>query len=190
MYMVNLLPWRLHRQRQRNRFWGGVTLATALVLLLMTLLCRHRIQTEQRIVHLRQDADATLLAVLNQRHAERMQVQQRLQQQAKREQQRAATREWQRVLTQVGEQMPDGAWLTQLHYQPGKLTQPGELTQPGKLTLAGIATSLAALSRLDGALSQIPGFHPGTAGATTRDAQGRWQFQQPLIQDADHAALP
>lgn len=184
MYMVNLLPWRLHRQRQRNRFWGGVTLATALVLLLMTLLCRHRIQTEQRIVHLRQDADATLLAALNQRHAERMQAQQHLQQQAKREQQRAATREWQRVLTQVAEQMPDGAWLTQLHYQPG------ELTQPGKLTLAGIATSLAALSRLDGALSQIPGFHPGTAGATTRDAQGRWQFQQPLIQDAAHAALP
>lgn len=75
MYMVNLLPWRLHRQRQRNRFWGGVTLATALVLLLMTLLCRHRIQTEQRIVHLRHDADATLLAALNQRHAERMQAQ-------------------------------------------------------------------------------------------------------------------
>lgn len=178
MYMVNLLPWRSHRQRRHNRYWCGVSVATVLTLLTTTLLCRHGIQVEQRVIYLTQDADATLFAALNRRHAERLQAQQRLQQQIKREQQRAATREWQRTLTLLAEQMPDAAWLTQLHYQPGKLS------------LTGFATSLAALSRLDGVLSHIPGFHPGTAGATTRDAQGRWQFQHQLIEDVAHAALP
>ncbi|WP_318376010.1 PilN domain-containing protein [Enterobacter sp.] len=178
MYMVNLLPWRLQRQRRRNRFWCAVYTATVLILLLVTLAGRQSIQAEQRINFLIEDADATLSAALSQRHAERTQAQQRWQQQAKRLQQRAATREWQRSLTQLAEQMPDKAWLTQLRYQQGKLA------------LAGVAASLAALSRLDRALSQIPGFHPGTAGATTRDAQGRWQFQHQLIEDAAHAAVP
>lgn len=178
MYVVNLLPWRLQRQRRHNRFWCGVTIATALALLLATLACRQGMQAQQRIVRLTQDADASLLTALARRHTERTQAQQRWQQQEKRQQQHAATRQWQRTLTQLAELVPDNAWLTQLDYQQGKLT------------LAGIATSLAAFSRLDGALRQIPGFHPGIAGATTRDAQGRWQFQHQLIQDAAHAAVP
>ena len=178
VYMVNLLPWRLQRQRRRNRYWCGVYISTAIVLLMAVLASRQGIRSDQWIIHLAQDADATLLAALTQRHAERIKAQQHWQQQAKREQQRAATREWQRTLTQLAEQMPDAAWLTQLRYQQGKL----ELT--------GVATSLAALSRLEGALRQIPGFHPGSAGATTRDAQGRWQFQHHLIQGAADAAVP
>ncbi len=172
--MVNFLPWRARRRRQRLRLWLTRLSATLLLIVLLAALIRMRTSQENQRLGLMQQAGITLQSALTQRHARLLAGQAERQAQQQRQRQLQTTREWQQILTRLADTLPEQAWLSELRYQQGGLS------------LAGYAVSFTALSQLETALRALPGLRIGQPGAASRDAQGRWQFNYAL--ERSHAS--
>lgn len=172
---VNFLPWRAQRQRRSLRVWLTIFSATLLLIVLLTAMLRMRVLQENQRLSVVQQAGVTLHAGLAERQARLLAQQVTQQAQQQRHLRLQATREWQRILTRLAETLPEQVWLSELRYQQGTLS------------LAGYAVSFAALGQLETALNALPGLRMGKPGATSRDAQGRWQFHYALRPDVSHA---
>ena len=163
-HVVNLLPWRDLRRRQRLRY--ALLLATGIVLLVGTTLQAGRAAGLQRgaLARSQTTADAALLASLKQREQAMREAWQQHQRQREQRQRRSTIAAWQPRLMALAAGLPAQAWLTRLEYQGARLT------------LDGLALNLQALARVEAALASVAGFAPAKAGGTQRDAEGRWQF--------------
>ena len=148
-HVVNLLPWRDLRRRQRLRYVLLLTIGIVLLGGMGLLVSRTARLQRDFLATLHTTADAQLLASLKQRQ---------------QDQRRSAIAAWQPRLQALAADLPAQAWLTRLEYQ-------GVL-----LTLDGLALNLQALTSVEAALTRVAGFAPAKAGGTQRDAEGRWQF--------------
>ena len=148
-HVVNLLPWRDLRRRQRLRYVLLLTIGIVLLGGMGLLVSRTARLQRDFLATLHTTADAQLLASLKQRQ---------------QYQRRSAIAAWQPRLQALAADLPAQAWLTRLEYQ-------GVL-----LTLDGLALNLQALTSVEAALTRVAGFAPAKAGGTQRDAEGRWQF--------------
>ena len=176
-HVVNLLPWRDLRRRQRLRYVllltiGIVLLAMFVAYIIGIVLLGGMGLLVSRTARLQRDflatlhttADAQLLASLKQREQAMREAWQQHQRQRQQYQRRSAIAAWQPRLQALAADLPAQAWLTRLEYQ-------GVL-----LTLDGLALNLQALTSVEAALTRVAGFAPAKAGGTQRDAEGRWQF--------------
>ena len=163
-HVVNLLPWRDLRRRQRLRY--TLLLAIGIVLLAGMTLQVGRTAGLQRdaLARLHATADAQLLASLKQREQAMREAWQQHQRQRQQYQRRSAIAAWQPRLQALAADLPAQAWLTRLDYQGAVLT------------VNGLALNLQALAGLERILTNVAGFAPAKAGGTQRDAEGRWQF--------------
>ena len=156
-HVVNLLPWRDLRRRQRLRYVLLLTIGIVLLGGMGLLVSRTARLQRDFLATLHTTADAQLLASLKQREQAMREAWQQHQRQRQQYQRRSAIAAWQPRLQAQ-------AWLTRLEYQ-------GVL-----LTLDGLALNLQALTSVEAALTRVAGFAPAKAGGTQRDAEGRWQF--------------
>lgn len=116
-YVVNLLPWRDLRRRQRLRY--ALLLATGIVLLVGTTLQAGRTAGLQRdaLARIHTTADAALLASLKQREQAMREAWQQHQRQREQRQRRSTIAAWQPRLMALAAGLPAQAWLTRLEYQ-------------------------------------------------------------------------
>ncbi|MGL0913852.1 PilN domain-containing protein [Klebsiella pneumoniae] len=182
-HVVNLLPWRDLRRRQRLRYVLLLTIGIVLLGGMGLLVSRTARLQRDFLATLHTTADAQLLASLKQREQAMREAWQQHQRQRQQYQRRSAIAAWQPRLQALAADLPAQAWLTRLEYQ-------GVL-----LTLDGLALNLQALTSVEAALTRVAGFAaakargapPGPAagggvsprqppGGTQRDAEGRWQF--------------
>ena len=159
-HVVNLLPWRDLRRRQRLRYVLLLTIGIVLLGGMGLLVSRTARLQRDFLATLHTTADAQLLASLKQREQAMREAWQQHQWQRQQYQRRSAIAAWQPRLQALAADLPAQAWLTRLEYQ-------GVL-----LTLDGLALNLQALTSVEAALTRVAGF----AGGTQRDAEGRWQF--------------
>ena len=155
-HVVNLLPWRDLRRRQRLRYVLLLTIGIVLLGGMGLLVSRTARLQRDFLATLHTTADAQLLASLKQREQAMREAWQQHQRQRQQYQRRSAIAAWQPRLQALAADLPAQAWLTRLEYQ-------GVL-----LTLDGLALNLQ--------LTRVAGFAPAKAGGTQRDAEGRWQF--------------
>ena len=162
--IVNFLPWRETRRRQRLRSGGLVLVGFLLVLLMAWFASRMNSRVSHSLEAERASAESQLYNAFQQRERvmrQRLQQHERLRQ---RQQRREITAAWQPRLLEVAARLPEQAWLTSLEYRQNALT------------LGGLTLNLKALTTLEKALEGISGFHPAKAGETHRDSEGRWLF--------------
>ncbi|SSF42267.1 Type IV pilus biogenesis protein PilO [Klebsiella quasipneumoniae] len=159
-HVVNLLPWRDLRRRQRLRY--TLLLAIGIVLLAGMTLQVGRTAGLQRdaLARLHATADAALLASLKQREQAMREAWQQHQRQREQLQRRSTIAAWQPRLMALAADLPAQAWLTRLEYQGARLT------------LDGLALNLQALAGVEASLASVTGFAPAKAGGTQRDAEG------------------
>lgn len=174
-HVVNLLPWRDLRRRQRLRY--ALLFAIGIVLLGGGSLLVNRTARMQHdfLATLHATADAQLLASLKQREQAMREAWQQHQRQRQQYQRRSAIAAWQPRLQALAADLPAQAWLTRLDYQEAFLT------------LNGLALNLQALASVENVLASVPGFAPAKAGGTQRDAEGRWQFSFTLAGERSNA---
>ncbi len=162
-HVVNLLPWRDLRRRQRLRYVLLLTIGIVLLGGMGLLVSRTARLQRDFLATLHTTADAQLLASLKQREQAMREAWQQHQRQRQQYQRRSAIAARQPGLQALAADLPAQAWLTRLEY--------GVL-----LTLDGPALNLQALTSVEAALTRVAGFAPAKAGGTQRDAEGRWQF--------------
>lgn len=156
MSVTNFLPWRQQRRARCLRFWGGVFIGTALLILLVVFSMRMNHLVKLRALQTQLAGTQSVQRGLIAR--------QRLTAGAQKPADTLQRRAWQPVLESLSRVMPAQAWLTELRYQPPALV------------LSGFASTLPALSALRNGLEQIAGFTPGPEGELRQDSQGRWMF--------------
>nr|WP_259610397.1 DNA uptake porin HofQ [Klebsiella pneumoniae] len=133
-HVVNLLPWRDLRRRQRLRYVLLLTIGIVLLGVMGLLVSRTARLQRDFLATLHTTADAQLLASLKQREQAMREAWQQHQRQRQQYQRRSAIAAWQPRLQALAADLPAQAWLTRLEYQ-------GVL-----LTLDGLALNLQAES--------------------------------------------
>ena len=151
-HVVNLLPWRDLRRRQRLRYVLLLTIGIVLLGGMGLLVSRTARLQRDFLATLHTTADAQLLASLKQREQAMREAWQQHQRQRQQYQRRSAIAAWQPRLQALAADLPAQAWLTRLEYQ-------GVL-----LTLDGLALNLQALTSVEAALTRVAGFAPAKAG--------------------------
>lgn len=134
-HVVNLLPWRDLRRRQRLRYVLLLTIGIVLLGGMGLLVSRTARLQRDFLATLHTTADAQLLASLKQREQAMREAWQQHQRQRQQYQRRSAIAAWQPRLQALAADLPAQAWLTRLEYQ-------GVL-----LTLDGLALNLQAVQR-------------------------------------------
>ena len=175
--LVNFLPWRDVRRRQRVRIGMWYAIGLVLALLMVTVTQRLARDAGEALVVVRMAADNQLSAALSQRESLLLEQQQQREQRRQRQQRRALTEVWHQRLQTIATRLPSQAWLTRLEYQPDALT------------LSGRALNLNAVAGAEQLLSAVSGFRPARAGETRRGEKGDWQFSFSLAgehADASH----
>ena len=170
-HVVNLLPWRDLRRRQRLRYVLLLTIGLVLLGGMGLLVSRTARLQRDFLATLHTTADAQLLASLKQREQAMREAWQQHQRQRQQYQRRSAIAAWQPRLLALAADLPAQAWLTRLDYQGAVLT------------VNGLALNLQALAGLERILTNVAGFAPAKAGGTQRDAEGRWQFSFTLAEE-------
>lgn len=173
--VVNFLPWRQQRRQRVVRGWAAIFAGTALLLILADIAWRSALAGDFKSLVLWQQSEQGLLAALAAEEQPLQIKRQRWQQAQACAQRQQQTLEWRQILSTLAENLPQKAWLTQLRWQQEQLE------------LVGLASELTALSELERALQQMPGFQLQPAGAMMRDAQGRWQFHYQLNKEPPDA---
>lgn len=173
--LVNFLPWRETRRRQRLRT-GGLLIAGLLLILIAALLAS-RLNKRVNLLPAtaKINADDRLYAAFQQR--ERGMRQQLEQQEHRRLRQlrRERTAAWQPGLREIAARMPEQAWLTHLEYRQNTLL------------MSGLTLNLKGLAALEKELGKLSGFRPAKAGETRRDSEGRWVFHFSLAGEDGNA---
>ncbi|HCD6891413.1 TPA: pilus assembly protein PilN, partial [Klebsiella pneumoniae] len=139
-HVVNLLPWRDLRRRQRLRYVLLLTIGIVLLGGMGLLVSRTARLQRDFLATLHTTADAQLLASLKQREQAMREAWLQHQRQRQQYQRRSAIAAWQPRLQALAADLPAQAWLTRLEYQ-------GVL-----LTLDGLALNLQALTSVEAAL--------------------------------------
>ncbi|WP_425294159.1 PilN domain-containing protein, partial [Klebsiella pneumoniae] len=159
-HVVNLLPWRDLRRRQRLRYVLLLTIGIVLLGGMGLLVSRTARLQRDFLATLHTTADAQLLASLKQREQAMREAWQQHQRQRQQYQRRSAIAAWQPRLQALAADLPAQAWLTRLEYQ-------GVL-----LTLDGLALNLQALTSVEAALTRVAGFAAGKARGAPRGPRG------------------
>ena len=179
-HVVNLLPWRDLRRRQRLRYVLLLTIGIVLLGGMGLLVSRTARLQRDFLATLHTTADAQLLALvwnnLLSNAVKFTEPHGKISLSLRTQREFAVIQvsdtgcgippiaAWQPRLQALAADLPAQAWLTRLEYQ-------GVL-----LTLDGLALNLQALTSVEAALTRVAGFAPAKAGGTQRDAEGRWQF--------------
>ena len=173
--LINLLPWREARRRQRIRLGGLLAVGVILSIIALTLSLRtlRQVEAEQRAA--RAQAENQIYSAFAQREGALREQLQHGEWQAQRVRRRVATQAWQPRLLALAALLPESLWLTRFDYQPQGIT------------LSGLALNLQSVAALEKALGKLEGFLPAKAGATRRDEQGRWSFSFFLAGETGHA---
>ena len=174
-HIVNFLPWRETRRRQRLRMAGLLIVGLLLILLVAILASRLNKRASHSLETARISADDLLYSALQQRERA---MRQRLQQQEQRRLRalrREKTAAWQSRLQAIAALMPEHAWLTQLEYRQNTLV------------LSGLTLHLKGLAELEKALGSVADLRPPKAGETHRDGEGRWLFHFSMAGEDDNA---
>ena len=132
-HIVNFLPWRETRRRQRLRMAGLLIVGLLLILLVAILASRLNKRASHSLETARISADDLLYSALQQRERA---MRQRLQQQEQRRLRylrRERTAAWQPTLQAIASRMPEHAWLTLLEYRQNTLVLPQVQAQWRKL---------------------------------------------------------
>ena len=161
--VVNFLPWREARRRQRLRIVLLYAVGFLLILLTIAQVKRAERHAVEALTAVRAAAENQLWSALRQRESMMLERQQQGQRLRLRQQKRALTEAWQSRLWAIAAQLPEQAWLTRLEYQ----------------------LNLKAVAGLEKALRAVAGFKPARADETRRGEQGRWQFRFSL--SGEHA---
>jgi pilus assembly protein HofN len=122
MYQVNLLPWRLRRQRQRYTFWLRCFVAQLLLVLAMLAVAYF-------LLHYQQERQHSRLQSLTQQHTElagRIQQTQQMMvelarlaaKNARYQHNRAQNLRYLSLLQQLSVTLPDALWLTGFEENP------------------------------------------------------------------------
>ena len=173
-HIVNFLPWRETRRRQRLQMAGLLILGLLLILLAALLTSR----LNQRVSHSLETAKISAEEQLYTFQQRERAMRQRLQQQEQRRLRalrREKTAAWQSRLQAIAALMPEHAWLTQLEYRQNTLV------------LSGLTLHLKGLAELEKALGSVAGLRPPKAGETHRDGEGRWLFHFSMAGEDDNA---
>lgn len=165
---VNLREWRATRRRGCWHFWLLLFIGLWLVTLMLIATGWQSGKQRQAWQALLRVSNHSLLQALEQREPQLRAEHQQWLAAAKRKQQRETTQRWQSTLATLASRMPEQAWLTELQWQGDTFA------------LSGLSRRFIALSALDDALRQLPGFLSVTPGAIKQDEQGRWQFSYQL----------
>lgn len=167
MKITNFLPWRHQLQQTCWRFWGWLFAGSVLISLAVMISLRTGYGFKVRAVEAHLAVESVIQQKLSAHRAQWQALDHPPDPQAGV--QRAKTQAWQSTLVSLASAMPEQAWLTQLQYQPPRLT------------LTGFAATPVALSALAASLRQLPGLTLGPAGEMQQDAQGRWTFSFTLM---------
>ncbi len=116
-HVVNLLPWRDLRRRQRLRYVLLLTIGIVLLGGMGLLVSRTARLQRDFLATLHTTADAQLLASLKQREQAMREAWQQHQRQRQQYQRRSAIAAWQPRLQALAADLPAQAWLTRLEYQ-------------------------------------------------------------------------
>ena len=174
-HIVNFLPWRETRRKQRLRIGGLVSVGLLLILLAALLAPRLNKRTAHWLATVKLNADNQLYSALQQRERTMRQQLQHREQQRLRRLRREKTAAWQPRLQEIAARMPEDAWLPHLEYRQNALS------------LSGLTLNLKGLAALEKALANISGFLPAKAGETHRDSEGRWLFHFSMVGEDEHA---
>lgn len=152
MYLVNLLPWRLRRQRQRYTFWLRCFVAQLLLVLAMLAAAYFWLNYQQARQH-------SMLMGLTQRHTElvgRIQQTQKMMsdlarlaaENARYRHNRAHNLRYLSLLQQLSGTLPDTLWLTGFEESPRGISLQGQGGSYAEIAI--FARRLAALPLLQG----------------------------------------
>ncbi len=174
-HIVNFLPWRETRRRQRLQMAGLLILGLLLILLAALLTSRLNQRVSHSLETAKTSAEEQLYTAFQPRERA---MRQRLQQQEQRRLRalrREKTAAWQSRLQAIAALMPEHAWLTQLEYRQNTLV------------LSGLTLHLNGLAELEKAPGSVAGLRPPKAGETHRDGEGRWLFHFSMAGEDDNA---
>lgn len=176
--LINLLPWRAQRLKQRAIFWASLFLAGIISMVAACGVWRGYIG--HRLVQLRiaQPSPQQLQTLRGDNARQRK----RLKELAAVHQQRLAVlqhqaifQRWGQRLEQLASDLPDAIWFNALRFEAGRLD------------ITGKSLSAEALSQWAETLKTLPGSGVLRQGATTRDSDGAWQFHWTLTLEPDDA---
>lgn len=174
-HIVNFLPWRETRRRQRLRMAGLLIVGLLLILLVAILALRLNQRVSHSLETAKISAEDQLYTAFQQRErAMRARLQQQ-EQRRLRALRREKTAAWQPKLQAIASRMPEHAWLTLLEYRQNTLL------------LSGLTLHLKGLAELEKALGSVAGLRPPKAGETHRDSEGRWLFHFSMAEEDDNA---
>ncbi len=174
-HIVNFLPWRETRRRQRLQMAGLLILGLLLILLAALLTSRLNQRVSHSLETAKISAEDQLYTAFQQRErAMRARLQQQ-EQRRLRALRREKTAAWQPTLQAIASRMPEHAWLTLLEYRQNTLL------------LSGLTLHLKGLAEIEKALGSVAGFRPPMAGETYRDSEGRWLFHFSMAEEDDNA---
>lgn len=152
MYQVNLLPWRLRRQRQRYTFWLRCFVAQLLLVLAM-------LAVTYFLLHYQQARQHSMLQGLTQQHTElagRIQQTQKMMaelariaaESARYQHNRTQNLRYLSLLQQLSITLPDTLWLTGFEENPKGITLLGQGGAYAEIVI--FERRLAALPLLQG----------------------------------------
>ncbi|WP_313083139.1 PilN domain-containing protein [Atlantibacter sp.] len=178
--LINLLPWRAQRLKQRAIFWASLFLAGIITIAGACAAWRGYIEYHIKQARLAQPSPQQVEKLRDDNARQR----QRLGQLAVIHQQRqeiighqAVFQRWERQLEQLAAQLPDAVWFTALRFDAGRLD------------ITGKSLTAEALSQWAETLKALPGAGVLNQGATTRDSDANWQFHWSLTLEPDDAPI-
>lgn len=176
--LVNFLPWRETRRRQRLQMTGLLIVGLLLILFAALLASRFNSKAEHALDTAKINADSRLESAFQQRERDMRQSLQQQEQRRLRLQRRDKTAAWQTRLQGIAALIPAQAWLTHLEYRQDTLL------------LSGLTLNLKEVAALEKALRKISGFRPPRTGETQRDSEGRWLFHFSMTGESANAGTP
>lgn len=178
--LINLLPWRAQRLKQRVTLWASLFLVGLITIAAACGAWRGYIEYHLEQGRLALPSPQQLETLRDDNTRQR----QRLDELAAEHQQRLATlkaqatfQRWAQRLEQLATQLPDAVWFTALRFDAGRLEITGKSLTP------------EALSRWADTLKTLPGAGVLHQGATARDSDGAWQFHWSLTLESDDAPI-
>ena len=179
--LINLLPWRAQRVKQRAIFWASLFLAGIVTIAVACGAWRGYIEYHIEQARLAQPSPQQLETLRDDNARQR----QRLDELAVVHQQRVVTignqtafQRWGRRLEQLAAQLPDVVWFTALRFDAGRLD------------ITGMSLTAEALSQWAETLKALPGAGVLHQGATTHNSDTTWQFHWTLTLEPDDAPIP
>ncbi|NBC99123.1 hypothetical protein GV764_08840 [Atlantibacter hermannii] len=178
--LINLLPWRAQRLKQRMIFWASLFLAGFITIAAVCGAWRGYIEYRLEQGRLARPSPQQLETLRGDNARQR----QRLDELAVEHQQRLAALKAQasfqrrgQQLEQLSTQLPDAVWFTALRFDAGRLD------------ITGKSLTAEALSEWAETLKALPGAGVLHQGTTARDSDGAWQFHWSLTLEHDDAPI-